>query len=164
MNKSEMKSVMESIEKKLKGQKSFSCMAYSNKPAWDVLDELYQGGHESFDFNGVRYVLKYNPSVGTIGNRTSTPEYVVKRQTSKSIFDADQVLAHKEITVRDWMGGDSRVEKCGLVSNKLPLESNKDITSVVTVILTNTDYNVMVQRHDTGDATIWIDNKRFGQR
>lgn len=159
-----MKSVMESIEKKLKGQKTFSAMEHSNVPAWNVLKELYDGGHESIDFNGVRYVLSFHPSTTDhLSHRSTTPEFQVKRQTTKSIFDVDQVLAHKEIEVRDWMGGDP-AKKCGLVSNKLPLESMKDITSVVMVILTNTKYNVMVQRHDTGDATIWVDDKRFTQR
>jgi len=163
LNKSEVKMVMEQIEKKLQGQKAMTVLEYSNKPAWSVLRELWNDGRKQFIFNDATYRIQFNPSHTTIGNRSSCDEFLVSRFTKKETFDVDELMSKKEIRVRDWTGADA-AKKCGLVSDVLPFESIKDVTIIVTIIMTNTDLNVMIQRHDTGDVTIWVDNKRFTQR
>jgi hypothetical protein len=163
LNKSEVKMVMEQIEKKLQGQKSITIMEHDNKPAWNVLRELWNDKRKQFVWNNCTYNMQYNPAHETIGNRSSTPEFSISKFTKKETFDVDELMSKKEIRVRDWTGADA-AKMCGLVTDVVPLESLKDVTSIVTIIMTNTNLNVMIQRHDTGDVTIWVDNKRFTQR
>jgi len=163
LNKSEVKMVMDRIEKKLQSQKSMTIIE-ENNPAWNVLRELWNDNRKQFVWNNSTYNMQYHPSVtDSLSNRSSTPEFTICRYTKKETFDVDELMSKKEIRVRDWTGADA-AKMCGLVSDTIPYESLKDVTSIVTVIMTNTDLNVMIQRHDTGDVTIWVDNKRFTQR
>jgi len=164
MNKSEMKSVMESIEKKLQGQKHYTCMAHGNTLAWDVLDEIYKSGQTKFVFNGVHYDITFNPSHTTHGNRSTTSEYVVTRYSAKTMFDADELLAKKEITVRHFHGGKVPMEKMGMQDQPYDFVSQGILMEIINQIYLNSKYNIMIQRHDTGDVTIWVDEKRFNQR
>jgi hypothetical protein len=168
MDKSDMKYAFEFIEKKLKGQKNVTIMAHQNKRVWGVLTELFDSGKDMYVFNEERYHIKYNPSTPTLGNRSTTPEFVVKKVTKTSTFDADEAFAKQEITIRDWMGGidSEKVKEIPLGENPFVAEGDieDEVAEMVRVILINTNYNVMVQRQDTGDVTIWIDDKRFQQR
>ena len=164
MNKSEMKSVMESIEKKLQGQKSVSYMGHSNKAAWRVLQEMWDNNQRQFVFNGVHYNFTYNPSHETHGNRSTTANFTVSRYSKKEMFNADEVLARKEIEVRHFHGGITKeLEQLGL-DKPISILDNGSILDVVGTIYDNTELNIMIQRHDTGDVTIWTDNKNFRQR
>ena len=159
MNKSETKDVMERIEKKLKGQKSVCYMEHQNKPAWDVLNELYSSGHGLFEFNLKRYEISYHPSKPSAGNTSTTPAFEVKLYKPETIFDVDAVLAKKEITVRSFHGGVQEGYE-----NPIQLINNDTVIGVVEDIYEDTDLNIMIQRHDTGDVTIWTDTKRFTTR
>jgi hypothetical protein len=159
MDKSEMLSVMERIEKKLSGQKSVSYMEYNSKAAWRVLQELWDDSQRQFMFNGVHYNFTYNPSHTTHGNRSTTPDFTVTKYGKKEMFNADLVLAKKEITVRHFHGG-------GMEGYLHPIEIKDDgsILDVVGALYESTSYNIMIQRHGTGDVTIWVDDKNFRQR
>jgi len=169
MNKSEMKSVFEGVEKKLKSNKTTSFMAHDNKPAWSVFNEMWENGQRRYTFNETEYRFVYHPSHPTIGNRSSTAEFEVVRSTKKELLDADAILAKKEIRVVDYRGGNTKRLEETLLMNKdgeyvFPLEDNKSINTIVGIILQNTKYNIMISHHDTGDVTIAIDNYRFQQR
>ena len=168
MNKSDMKSAMESINKKLQNQKNVSYMAHDNKLVWGVLEEMWRDDKRQYMFNGVHYNFTYNPSHTTHGNRSTTPDFTVSRYSKKEMLDADEILAKKEIQVLDFRGGTERLKETLLMENDgkyiFPLEDNKSITTIVGIILLNTNYNILIQHHDTGDVTIFIDNYRFQQR
>lgn len=154
-----MKSVMESIEEKLKTKKIFTCMEYNNISAWRVLSGMYDKGHRSYEFNGVRYDIEYSPTHPTIGNRSSTPEFEVRKQTAETIFNADDVLAKNEINIAHFHGGQPNG-----FEEPIPLESVDDILNIVKHFYEKTNLNIMIHRQSTGDVTIWLDDKRFSQR
>lgn len=163
LNKSEVKMVMEQIEKKLQSQRAMTVLEYQNKPAWNVLREMWNDGRKQFIFNNATYRIQFNPSHTTIANRSSCDEFTVSRFTAKETFDVDELMSKREIHVRDWTGGDA-AKKCGLSDNTFEYDEMDKLISVIRVIMTNTDLNIMIQRHDTGDVTIWVDDKRFTQR
>ena len=162
MNKSEMKSVFETIEKKLQGEKTYSFMEHTNIPAWRVFEEMKKHNNRQYVFNGVTYTFEYVPSHTTMGNRSTTAEFVVTRSTAKEVFDADQMLSIKEVEIRDWMGGDKRIGELDYNSKQKYLIN--ELMMIVNHIYDNTSYSIMIDRHNTGDVTVWIDDKRFKQR
>ena len=160
MDKSEMKSVMEKIEKKLKGKATATFMEHTQKYMWKVLQKIFADGHRQYEFNGVRYNLDYVPSLATPTSVATFPEFRVSRFSKHDLFNADTVLAKKEITVRGWACAPMEGYE-----NPIQLIDDDQLFAVVRELYNNNpQYNLMIQRHDTGDVTIWTDTKRFTQR
>jgi hypothetical protein len=167
MNKSEVLTTMKHIEKKLKNNLTVSFMEHTNVTPFRVLYEMWIEDKRQFLYEGVQYNFVYNPFHTTHGNRSTTPEFEVKRYSKKEMYDVDELLKNKEIEVRDWMGGTNRIDQCGLDKlndeYKYPYEKMV-LNQILEAIMDNTNYSVMIDRYGTGDVVVWIDDKRFKQR
>ena len=173
MNKSEIKEFCEFVEKKLKNAKGISFDEWSSSPfdkLTPVTKYFYSNGRK-FTYNDQEYIISFTPArSGRGGMDEGSPDsYEVQKLTKQNSFNVNDLLARKEITIRDWMGGESRIDDCSLtrINGEYRYafkENDAVLPQIIESIMKNTTYNIMIQRHDIGDITVWIDDKRFTQR
>jgi hypothetical protein len=168
MNRSNLKYTCEKIELQLNKPKVevIGFMRHQNKIEYDVLEEIWKD-QDHFTYKGIKYTIKFKPSIQTIGNRFSTAEFEVTKykKKEKHTLDVDEILSNNVITVADWLGGTERISKFLPIDGQTEYEYDREtLSDIIDLILDTTDYNIMIQRHDSGDITVFIDHKRFTQR
>lgn len=164
MNKSEIKNAFEVIERNLKTRRS-SVFFDNGDTIYKTLKEIHNTYGTIYEYNSNKYEITFNRS-GGIDETYSSDSFVVRHYLPKQIeiFNVDELLLQKEINVRSWMGNGNDIKACGIETTAFSYNDNQSIVNIVSTILDKSKFNVMIQRHESGDVTIWIDTKRFTQR